>query len=252
MKNLSVRAAPAVALACLLFPGIAPAQSADHDGTDATPVSKEEITRQVPALNDLHEVVYQLWHEAYPAKDCQMIKDLLPKADEMTAKLDAAALPGILRDSQAQWDEGKVVLKESLAALHAAADANDDAQILARTEAYHSAFETLVRVVRPVVPELDAFHQDLYLLYHYHLPDFDVAAIRADAAAMQGKIAPLKAAKLPERLAGKQTEFDKSVNTLSGAVDDLVAIAKQDDKDGVRAAVEAVHTAYVKTVKVFE
>lgn len=230
------------------------AQCADHAAAASAdaPVSKEEVTRQVPALNDLHEVVYQLWHEAYPAKDCKKIRELLPQADELTAKLDAAPLPGILRDSQPRWDAGKVKLKESLAALHTAADANDESAMLAQTEAYHAAFEGLVRVVRPVVPELDSFHEELYKLYHYHAPGYDLEAIRADAAAMQAKIPPLKDAKLPERLAGKQAEFTSAVGTLSGAVDDLVKTAKKDDREKILAAVETVHMAYVKAGNIFE
>ena len=248
MNRLSSFASGVVLVGLLLIPCAAPAQ----DEAGATAISKEEITRQVPALNDLHEVIYQLWHEAYPAKNCTMIRDLLPQADSLTTRLDAAALPGILRDEQPAWDAGKKTLKASLAALHAAADANDEPAMLAQTEAYHAAFEVLVRVVRPVVPELDAFHQELYKLYHYHAPDYDLAAICADAAAMQEKIPPLSAAKLPERLADRQKSFDAAVAVLSGAVDDLAKTAKKDEKEKVLAAVETVHMAYVKTEKVFE
>lgn len=251
MKNLF-----ALGLAVMLTAGsgLARAQCAGSAAAASStdPVSKEEITRQVPALNDLHEVIYTLWHEAYPAKDYAKIKELLPRADELTAKLDAATLPGILRDSQTAWDAGKAKLKDALAALHGAAGANDEPAMLAQVEAYHGAFEGLVRIVRPVVPELDSFHQELYRLYHYHAPAYDLEAIRADAAAMQAKIPPLKGAKLPARLAEKQKEFDAAVATLAGAVDDLVTTAKKDEKERVLAAVETVHMAYVKTEKIFE
>ena len=243
----------ALALAAVLLAAQARAQCADGaPASSSGPVTKEEVTRQVPALNDLHEVIYTLWHEAYPAKDCKTIKELLPKADELTAKLDAAALPGILRDSQAAWDDGKVKLKDSLGALHRAADANDEPAMLTQVEAYHGAFEGLVRIVRPVVPELDAFHQDLYRLYHYHAPGYDLEAIRADAAAMQAKIVPLKGATLPSRLAEKQKDFEAAVATLEGTVGELVDAAKKDSKEKILAAVETVHMAYVKTEKVFE
>ncbi|HET6349068.1 MAG TPA: hypothetical protein VFH88_08295 [Candidatus Krumholzibacteria bacterium] len=255
MKKPFVPAAALLA-AVLLAASVAVAQTgtpaAATTAAKDTPISKEEITRQVPALNNLHELVYQLWHEAYPAKDYAAIKQLLPQADELTAKLDAAALPGILRDSQADWDAGKVKLKDSLAALHKAADANDEAAMLTETEAYHGAFEGLVRVVRPVVPELDAFHQELYKLYHYHMPDYDLDAIRADATAMQEKLPPLSKATLPERLAGRQKDFDAAVAVLSSRVDELVKIAKKDNREDINTAVENVHMAYVKTEKVFE
>jgi hypothetical protein len=244
----------AATVAVWIVPSRAHAQCAEHGAVASSDgaASQEEITRSVPALEDLHEVVRVLWHDAYPAKDYKTIKELLPRADELTAKLDAAPLPGIMRESQAKWDAGKATLKETLAALHKAADANDEPAMLAQTEAYHAAFEGLVRIVRPVVPELEAFHQELYKLYHYHLPGYDLEAIRADAAAMQAKISPLQGAKLPGRLAGKQKDFDAAVATLSGTVDDLVETAKKDNKEKISAAVETVHTAYVKTVAVFE
>ena len=228
------------------------AQASGEPPAPAGEISKDETTAKVPELDDLHEVIYQLWHEAYPEKNYQMIKDLLPQADDLTAKLDAAALPGILRDKQKQWDEGKVKLKDTLAALHKAAEANDEEAMLKQTEAYHAAYEGLVRTIRPVVPELDAFHQELYKLYHYHAPKYDLAAIRVQAKAMQERVPPLAAAKLPKRVADRQEAFDAAVKTLSSAVDDLVKTADKDDKDAVLAAVETVHMAYLKTEKIFD
>ncbi len=214
-------------------------------------ISKEEVTAEVPELDDLHEVIYQLWHEAYPAKDYALIKELLPQADDLTAKLDAAELPGILRDKQGKWDEGKVKLAESLAALHQAADANDEEAMLKQTEAFHAAFEGLVRTIRPVVPALDAFHQELYKLYHYYAPEYEIDNIRTQAAAMKEAIPALKDSKLPKKLEGRQKDFDAAVAALSSAVDELVATAGTDDKDAILAAVEKVHTAYLKTEKIF-
>lgn len=215
-------------------------------------VPQEELAAEVPALDDLHEVVYQLWHDAYPEKNCALIRELLPQADELTAKLDEAKLPGILRDKQAAWDEGKGMLKASLAALHAAAEADDDEAMLKQTEAFHMAFEKLVRTIRPVVPALEAFHQELYKLYHYHAPNYDLAEIRAAASAMKERIARLAESKLSPRLADRQERFDAAVVTLSSAVDDLIKTAEVDDRDAVLAAVEKVHTAYVETESIFD
>ena len=214
--------------------------------------SQEELTAKVPELDALHEVIYQLWHEAYPAKDTAMIKQLLPQADKLTAKLDAAILPGILRDQQAAWDEGKGTLKNSLAALHKAADANDEAAMLKATEAYHAAFEGLVRTVRPVTPEMDAFHQELYKLYHYYAPEYDLPNIRAASLAMKERVPALKASTLPAKLAPRQKDYDAAVVTLATAVDDLAAKSEKDDRDAVLAAVEKVHSAYAQTLGIFE
>jgi len=215
-------------------------------------IMPEETTASVPALKDLHEVVYPLWHTAYPKKDYAMIKELLPEADELTAKLDEAKLPGILRDKQAAWDEGKAKLKASLQQLHAAVEANNEEEMLKQTEAFHAGFEGLVRTIRPMVPELDAFHQELYKLYHYYAPEYDLTQIRAAAAAMQEKVAPLKKCELPKRLADREKDFKVSVNALDAAVADLVKIAKTDDKEKILSAVETVHTAYVQTEHIFD
>ena len=254
MKKTLVSLLVVTASAWLLCPLENGARAQTPEATDPAAVecSQEELTAKVPELENLHEVIYQLWHEAYPEKNCKLIKELLPQADELTAKLDAAELPGILRDKQAKWDEGKVTLKNSLAALHKAADANDEAAMLTETEAYHAAYEGLVRTIRPVVPALDAFHQELYKLYHYHAPAYDLEAIRADAAAMQKGIPALKESTLPKRVADQQEKYNAAVVSLATAVDDLVKTCAKDDKATVLASVEKVHMAYVQTNAIFD
>ncbi len=71
-------------------------------------ITQEETTASVPALSDLHEVVFPLWHSAFPEKDLDLIKELLPQLDSLVEKLDQAELPGILRDKTEQWDKGKI------------------------------------------------------------------------------------------------------------------------------------------------
>jgi cytochrome c556 len=215
-------------------------------------ISQEELVAAVPALDELHEVVYLLWHDAFPVKDTGMIKELLPQADSLTANLDAAKLPGILRDKQAAWDAEKAKLIAALEGLHASAEADDEEGMLKQTEAFHTAFERLMRTIRPVVPALEAFHQELYKLYHYYAPEYDLAQIRTASAAMKERIPPLAESKLPSRLADRQKDFDKSVQKLSTAVDALVTIAQKDDKDAILAAVGKVHTAYQRTEHIFD
>ncbi len=87
-------------------------------------ITQEETTASVPALSDLHEVVYPLWHSAFPEKDLDLIKELLPQVDSLTEKLDQAELPGILRDKTELWEKGKIALKATLDNLHKAVDAD--------------------------------------------------------------------------------------------------------------------------------
>ncbi|HSD67230.1 MAG TPA: hypothetical protein VLF95_11045, partial [Vicinamibacteria bacterium] len=59
-----------------------------------------ETRSEVPALADLHEAIFPLWHEAWPSKDYEKMKALLPQLRAGVAKVAEARLPGILRDKQ--------------------------------------------------------------------------------------------------------------------------------------------------------
>lgn len=218
----------------------------------APEITQEELTAAVPALSDVHEIVYPLWHTAYPEKDYALIKELLPQADALVAALDEAELPGILRDKQTAWDEGKNALKESLRLLHEAADSDNQEEMLSQTEVFHSAYEKLVRTIRPLVSELEAFHQDLYKLYHYYAPDYVLENIRTTVAAMQAKIPALREVQLPQRLAEKQGDFEAAVRVLADAVDALAEAVQTDDKEKILAEVDNVHGAYQNTEKIFD
>jgi hypothetical protein len=245
-------------LAILTMPVVGACQKADEQKPAAQKAeaahefTQAEITASVPALRDLHGVVYPLWHDAYPDKNLAMIKELLPRMDTLTAKLDAAALPGILREKQAAWDEKKASLKSTLQQLHAAAAADDGDEMLKQVEAFHAYYEQLVRTIRPLVKELDAYHQELYKLFHYYAPDYDLEKIRAVAAAMAEKLPALKAAELPKRLAERQADFKAAVEALDAATLELVETAKGNAKEKILAAVDKVHTAYQNTEHIFD
>jgi hypothetical protein len=225
--------------------------STEDPAAQEAPTEKEMQT-SVPALMALHEeVVYPLWHTAYPSKDYIMIKQLLPQADSLVARLDEAELPGILRDKAGEWDIGLAELNAALENLHASADADNEDAMLLQTELFHAAFERLVRTIRPVAPELDAFHKEMYKLYHYHTPEYDLARMREAVAAMQEKIPPLKEAKLPKRVADRKGAFDEAVVELEAAVAELAETIRTDDKDAILKAVEKAHSAYQKTEEVF-
>lgn len=215
-------------------------------------ISEGELDADVPALHELHGVVYPLWHDAFPDKDYALIKELLPEADSLTQKLDEAELPGILRDKKAEWEKGKETLKSSLQELHRAVEDENEQAMLDQVEAFHSAFEKLVRIIRPVVPELEAFHQEMYKLYHYYLPNYELENIRIAVKAMQEKLLPLKEVTLPKRLAEKQEQFDGVVLELETELESLSEVVKKDNKDLIADAVEKVHTAYQKVEAVFD
>jgi len=215
-------------------------------------ISQQELTASVPELTELHEVVYPLWHNAFHEKDYDLIKELLPKVESLSAKLDEAKLPGILRDKQEAWNQGKESLASSVQKLKEAVKEDDMKAMLKQVESFHSAYERLVRIIRPLVPELEAFHKELYKLYHYYTPEYNLEKIKMAVQDMQDKIIPLKEAQLPERLAEKQEEFENSVMELDKRLNELAKALKWDSKEKVMEAVEKVHAAYQKTELLFD
>jgi hypothetical protein len=215
-------------------------------------VPASELNARVSELDAIHDVMVPLWHEAFPNQDYAAIGELTPRFQDLLAALDEAALPGILRDKQAEWDEGKLRLMEIYEDLRIAVETGNQEDMLGFTEAFHMGYEGLVRIIRPVVPELDVFHQHLYGLYHYYGPGYDVEKIRQAADGMAAALPPLQAAQLPARLSDRQPEFDAAVNALAAEVAGLQDILSGPDRESVEAAIEAVHTAYSTVEHLFD
>lgn len=210
-----------------------------------------ETVASVPELTAFHETIYTIWHEAWPKKDIAMLQKLLPDVEKGIASVAAAPLPGILRDKKASWDEGIRRLQSAGAEYKAATAAKDDAKLLDAAEALHGRFEVLMRTIRPPLKELDEFHAVLYMLYHHYLPKNDTENIRKSATEMVQKMALLNQAKLPERMAGKDRDFQVARGMLSQAVGIFESSIRSNDLKAIKDAVEAVHTRYQALEKVF-
>ncbi|MGZ5454957.1 MAG: hypothetical protein ACXWHJ_12065, partial [Candidatus Aminicenantales bacterium] len=87
----------------------------------AVPAMAQETESAVPELSAFHEVIYPIWHTAYPDKDIAMLKSLVPQVNELAGKVYAAKLPGILRDKQVKYDAGLAEFRASVEAYNAAA-----------------------------------------------------------------------------------------------------------------------------------
>jgi hypothetical protein len=142
-------------------------------------------------------------------------------------------------------------MMSSFEGLKQAVEANDNAAMLSHTEAFHIGYEQLVRVVRPLVPELESFHQELYKLIHYYKPADDGSKMHEAALAMIEKMEPLRAATLPERLADRQGDFDVSVAALGDRLGELDEALNGSDAEAIQTAVDAVHGAYGAVEAVF-
>jgi hypothetical protein len=213
--------------------------------------SPGETEASVPALSDFHEVIYQIWHEAWPNKNTAMLQKLLPDVEKGIAGVAAAQLPGILRDKKAAWDEGVQKLKAVGAEYKAAVEAKDDAKLMSAAELLHSRFEQLMRTIRPPLAELEAFHTVLYMLYHHYLPKSEMENIRKAAAEMTQKMSALNNAKLPERRKDKEPEFQSKRAQLSESVVALESVVKSGDQKAIKDAAEKVHSNYQALEHIF-
>ncbi|MEW6196705.1 MAG: hypothetical protein AB1521_16280 [Bacteroidota bacterium] len=211
-----------------------------------------EVSSEVKELSDFHEVIYQLWHTAWPEKNVEMLKSLLPEVEEGFTKIKNAELPGILRDKKTKWNEGVIKLEETVKNYKDAFEKNDSAVLLNAAEKLHMQYEGLVRVIKPVLKEVDAFHQVLYMVYHYYMPEYNFEKIKSSAVEMKLKMEELNKAQLSQKQKPKEEKFNSARKELDDAVLALNEISDNDGKEKVTAAVNKVHTKYEELEKVFE
>ena len=212
----------------------------------------EEIRAEVPALEAMHEVIMPMWHDAWPRKDTKALAAATPEIEKHLAAVQAARLPGILRDKQPAWDEGVRALASGVAAYTTAARADDGPALLAAAERVHMQYERLVRLVNPVVPEVDAFHQTLYVVYHYQMGRFALPDIAASAKELDAKMQALKKATLPDRMKAKAPAFDAARNDLALSVAALQTSVSGGAEARIKAAIEDVHVKYGALESVFK
>jgi hypothetical protein len=216
------------------------------------PQTAGETKSEVPELTAFHEVIYPIWHTAYPAKDAKALRGFVPQIKELAAKVYAAKLPGILREKEAKWKDGLAQLKAAVETYAAAANGTDDQALLNAAEALHSKYEALVRTINPVLKEMDDFHQSLYVFYHSYLPEKAYDKIRGASAELVTKAEAVTKATLSKRLEAKTEAFKKAAAELLDAAKALDAAGKAHDHPGMEAGVEKVHTKYVALQALFE
>ena len=224
-------------------------------GTAAIPgftQNPADAVARVPELEAFHEVIFKIWHEAWPEKNISMLEQLLPEVEEGISEVASAQLPGILREKKAVWEEGVKLLQNAGEEYKAAVSAKDETRLLATAEILHSRFETLMRAIRPALRELDDFHSVLYMLYHHYLPQYDLEKIRSSVAELKQKMAALNAVQVPERLKGNAPEFQAARSRLSASVDALESSLQTNNEEKIKAAVETMHSNYQTLCRVFE
>lgn len=209
---------------------------------------KEETNTKIQELADFHEIIYPIWHTAYPAKDYDALRSYVDEVNEKAEKIYNVKLPGILREKEEKWKKGVEELKYAVEKYNEAALSGDDESLLNAAEELHSKYENLVRIIRPVIKEIDEFHKILYVIYHKYYPDKKYEEIRKQCDALRETSSKLLSAKLPKRLESQKEKFDELTNNLIKSIDEL---CKAKDKD-MDKAVEKMHSNYAAIQDLFE
>jgi hypothetical protein len=218
----------------------------------AQPAPKpEDLKASVPALDAMHEVIMPLWHDAWPNKDVKTMAALLPAIEKHVAAVNKAELPMVLRDKKAAWVSGVDDLKKTVAVYKAAVEAGDNDALLKAAEKLHAQYEALVKIVRPVLKEMEDFHATLYVLYHYQMSPFQPEKAAVSIRTLKVKMDALNSAALPERLKAKTEAFTTQRARLSKSVDELIATLESKDSSKIKTAIELMHTQYENLERVF-
>lgn len=225
---------------------------ADQKTSKPASASEDETSARVPELDAFHEVIFDLWHNAYPAQDTTKMLVLWPQIHEHIVAVNKAELPGILRDKKEAWQKGLDNLH--VAELHygAALSQHDKTALLGAAEELHTAFEGLVRTIRPVLPEIAHFHAVLYKIYNYDMPNKDALSLRSNLPALQAEMDTLSQAQLSERRAAQREPFEKARATLGERVKLVAASLEGGEWAMVEKAVEEMHTAYQDLERIFD
>ncbi len=217
-------------------------------------IDSSEITSNVPELTDFHDIIYPMWHEAYPAKDINALKEFVPQIKIHMDKLNHATLPGILKDKESGWKNRLNELNSAAENYYKASEDENDEALLAATENLHYQYEMMMRIIRPVMKEIDEYHQTLYIIYHKLYPDKkykEIAALVDELILKADAITQYPKDKLKKRLGDNTAKFDLAAMELYNATVYLKEVLKSSDQKEKDTAVENMHTKYQQLVSVF-
>jgi len=212
-----------------------------------------EVSTDVPELHEFHKTIYTLWHKAWPDKDYEMLKSLIPDIEKGYQNIRDVELPGILRHKKDAWDNHVNTLKQYVNKYKTAAAEGKKQQLLDAAENIHSQFEYLVRTVRPVLKEMEDFHKSLYVLFHYYIPEYDYSKVKKTISVMTVKMEDLMKAELPQRLEDQKDIYEKAVNNLNESVQNLYNVVnKGNNKEAINKAVDTMHSRYQELEAIFD
>ena len=212
-----------------------------------------EINSTVPELFEFHDIIYPIWHTAYPEKNYSMLKEMVPDVNAGAEKIYSAKLPGILRDKESDWKEGVSKFRSSVERYDKAMEGTDETEMLNAAEELHSDFEMLVRIIRPVTKEVDEFHKVLYMIYHHYWPNKNMEELGKAVDDLNMRADELNNCVLPKWAADKSEDFIEKSQKLYDSTENLKALKDAEaDVSEIEKAIEKVHDNYVALEKLFD
>lgn len=218
-------------------------------------IDSAEITWTVPELIKFHDVIYLIWHEAYPNKDISALKGYVPEIKTHIEQINSAKLPGIVREKENKWKEGLIDLNKSAEEYYSAAGGNDDKAMLDAAEKLHAKFEMMIRILKPVLKEIDEYHKILYIIYHKYFPDknyTEISNVMDELILKAEAITKADEEKLKKRLKEKFSNFQPVAKELYDNTAALKEVLKTNDSVQINNAVEKMHSSYQKLECVFD
>lgn len=226
-----------------------------YESFGQTKADPAEISSNVQELTDFHEIIYPMWHDAYPAKDYNALKGFVPKIKSSMESINKVKLPGILREKETAWKSQLIDLNNSAQNYYTAANDNNNNDLLTAAEKLHASYEKMVMVLRPALKEIDDFHQTLYIIYHKLLPDSkydEIAGLTGTLITKAEAIVNYPQDKLKSRLGDKLTTYNTSAKKLYNSVISLRDVLKSTDPVKKKEAVESMHKAYEDLDSIFK
>lgn len=233
-------------IAIVLFIAVSVNNKAEAQCVDST-----EIQWTVNELFDFHDVIADIWHNAFPEKDFTKMKGYVGAVKEHMQKINDAKLPGIVKEKETKWKEGLVKFNASADEYYNAMESGNEQTMLDAAEKLHAEFEFMVRVLKPVTKSVDEFHKLLYVVYHKYLPAKDYDGLTSVIDDLVKRAEEVTKTTLPSRLSAKQDEFNQRAKELYESTIALKDVLNSKDGAKIDSAVETMHGNYEKIEQMF-
>lgn len=102
-----------------------------------------ETEVNIQQLDKFHEVIFPIWHKAFPDKDYNSLHSYSDKIQKLASDIYKVELPGIFRDKKDQWQVGIKNFKVAVENYTKYSSAKDDEKLLKAAEELHTILRIL-------------------------------------------------------------------------------------------------------------